>query len=546
MIDQVPQAQTVDMPKTWPLVAKMQSRQPIVFPVVNGVPVLKDAHLINGYVEFDPEDNEFWVYKRPGLSPTAVANTSANPISKGIYSYPLVQSLKNTNFISVGMTATPTSTSAAVLYDNQPGSYSSLIGSLNSNFTSKLFFQTVNTGPGSNSLIAIGATNMLATGQEIQLYNPSSHAITTVVIPSLNFLAVGFAYLDGTLYVMDVAGSIWGSNINAPSTWVGTNVIQANADVDPGVALARQLNYVVAFKQWSTQIFLDNGNPPPGSPLSPVQQSQLPIGCLDGGSLQNIDDTLLWVTASRSAAPQIARLDNLVPKIISTPPVERIIANLVNAWGSASSDGNPAHALPYQTLMNTWSMKFSGHRWYGITIAQLNITLVYDLDQDFWYFWTDANGNYWPVGAVTWLDTTYSGTGPYTSVPGKILAQHATNGNIYGVDGAYNYPNDVGVLFPVDIYTPNTGFGTVRRKTMSGMYFTADQTPGSVLNIRHNDNDFDPTKWTNFRNIDLSRKKPRLQNDGTFTSRRSYHMRHYCNTDFRIKSSSLQIDLGVI
>jgi hypothetical protein len=102
---------------------------------------------------------------------------------------------------------------------------------------------------------------------------------------------------------------------------------------------------------------------------------------------------------------------------------------------------------------------------------------------------------------------------------------------------------DLGILFPVDIYTPNFDAGVDRIKYLSQMRINADQTPGSLLQVRCSDNDYQ--SWDNFRTIDLSRTRPILNDEGSFY-RRAYHFRHYANTAFRIRSCDLQMDIGTL
>jgi hypothetical protein len=75
------------------------------------------------------------------------------------------------------------------------------------------------------------------------------------------------------------------------------------------------------------------------------------------------------------------------------------------------------------------------------------------------------------------------------------------------------------------------------------MRFNADQTDGSVLYVRASEDDYQT--WSNFRKVDLSKKRPILTGLGTFY-RRAYHFRHYCNTKFRIRSVDLQMDIGTL
>lgn len=518
-----PQAQTVRFPKKWPMVSRLQTRAPITVPLPGGttLPITKDAHLINAFAEFDPEDQEYWIYKRLGLNATPAWSlgagtpgglyTSSEGFIYAIQNATLFQMAKNLVGSPINRGAVPTA--------NAPPFY---------------FTEGTPTATFRYLVITTSAIHQAQAGTFAVYRNNAPQALTgtppTQVGP-------GSVELDGTVYVMDTFGAIWGSDIGNPVNWNPLNVIQANSEPDSGMFLAKQLSYVIAFKQWSTQVFQDAGNPT-GSPLAAVPESQIPLGMLDNSAFQSIDDTLFWMTSNHDNSPQIARLDNLTPKIVSTPAVEKILANyytLVSVFGAPSV----AHPLG----LISWKFKWGGHRFYGLTIQQLNVTLVYDIDQDLWYYWTDANGNFWPVYSVAYQPNYVTTvTSPNTFV-GFRVALHSSDGNVYPLDAASQTPTDLGVLYPVDIYTPNLSIGS-RRGQLNALYFTADQTPGSFLQARYSNDDYQ--RWSNFRSVSLDQQKPAFYREGTIMSRRAYHFRHMCNTDFRIKSSGLQMDLGVL
>jgi hypothetical protein len=281
------------------------------------------------------------------------------------------------------------------------------------------------------------------------------------------------------------------------------------------------LNYLIAIKQNSAQVFYDAGNSP-GSPLGAVPDAQMPFGCLCGSSLQQIDNTLFWVTSNETISPQVVRVDNLVPLIVSTPSVDRILDNMM--WMNPNKD------------VRSWVLKHAGHRFYGLTLVHNNITLVYDIDQRAWYIWTDSVGNYWPVAAMAYIP-------PFQGAMGKHIVQHMNDGNVYHLDGDYAFPNDYGTLFPVDLYTPNFDGGVDRRKHLNLLRFNADVVRGSALQVRYSDDDY--MSWSQFREVDLSRERPFLDRNGTFY-RRAYHFRHKRNTTLRIKSVDLQLDVGTL
>jgi len=324
----------------------------------------------------------------------------------------------------------------------------------------------------------------------------------------------GFAYLDGTLYVMDTQGVIWGSrNLDDPEDWSPLNYITARVEPDAGVALAKQLVYVIALKEWTTEVFYDAGNPSPVSPLAPVQGAKSPYGCVSAESVQELDDSLYWISSNRSSSPQIVTMVELKVLPISTPAIDRLLDQVTF---------NNVHS---------WTLKHGGHKFYGLTLADPNITLVYDIDQGLWYKWTDPDGTYWKI-----IYRTFTANHLH-------LVQHESNGCLYLTEGDYEYPTDDGEVFPVDIYTPNTTFNIDRKKFLSMMRFNADQTPGSKIFVRVNDDDYKQESWTNFREVDLSKRRPILLACGSFY-RRAWHIRHLAPTAFRIRSVDLQMDIG--
>lgn len=323
----------------------------------------------------------------------------------------------------------------------------------------------------------------------------------------------GWAYLDGTLYVMNLDGAIYGSlNLDDPSQWDPLNKIYARVEPDRGVALAKQLVYVIALKEWTTEVFYDAGNPSPGSPLSPVLGAKAPYGCVSADSVQEIDDKLMWVSSNRTASPQIVLMEDLKVRVVSTPAIERVLDQADFSVGVLS-----------------WRIKHGGHRFYGVTIKDKNVTFVYDLDQNLWYQWTDENGNYWKIAGETFDDT-----------PAHVV-QHESNGHLYTLEGDYEYPSDDGVVVPVDIITINADMGIDRRKVLNMMRFNADQHDGSILYVRVSDDDYQT--WSQWREVDLGHKRPILTKCGTFY-RRAWWFRHYANTPFRIKTVDLQLDFG--
>lgn len=473
-----------ELPKRWPLVQTPENR---------AADFTKDAQLINCYAEKSPKDGDYWLYKRVGFSAAIQTFTG---VGRGGYYW---AELLTTFWVVSG-----------TVYAYQLGVLSSPGAIVNG--TIKESFQLMDRS-GTGKLVFGDGTNAY--------YVTSGGALTHIIDPDFPAAFVpGWAYLDGTLYVMDNKCNIVGSDIEDPSSWNALNTIQANKTPGYGVGLTRHLDYVVAFKSNSVETFYDAGNPT-GSPLSRYNGGFSTYGCLSGPSIQNSDANTLWLTANNTVSPQIAMMENLRVKIVSTPAVDKMLQ------GVGINSG-----------VYSFILKICGHRFYCLTMIDGGFTLVYDIDENLWYRWATGSGNY--------LDLTSTFEGSTVTGQGQHLVQGRLTPNIYITDSCFVYPNDFGTtIVPVDIYTPNTDFEVDRRKCLSVMRFNGDRVVGSELQIRHNDFDYDPKKWSPFRRMDLGQERPFIRDEGTFY-KRAYHLRHFKNTAFRCKSLDLQLSLGTV
>lgn len=317
----------------------------------------------------------------------------------------------------------------------------------------------------------------------------------------------GIACLDATVYQMNATAQIVGSNLNDPLTWNPLNVLTAQIEPDGGVALAKQLSYVIALKGWTCEVFQDNANAT-GSPLGVVAGANPQMGCISADSVRNIEGSLYWVGTTKSGSTEIYAMTNLTPVKISTKAIDRII-----------SDAD-------YTTVYSFGVRDAGHLYYVLTIKNNNITLVYDITEGLWYQWTDVNGNYLPI-----VDATFSGT--------HTIVQHESNGKLYYFQ-AETFTDD-GTTFSVDVVTPIFDGGTKAVKTMNRLDIIGDQTPGSIVYARVSDDDYQ--HWSNFRAIDMNRKNPNITGCGSFY-KRAYHLRHKAPTPLRIKAIEMQLELG--
>lgn len=474
----MPQAETVALPKRLPLIIEPENRDESA---------LKDAKLINGYTEKNEKTGETWIFKRPGLLQTGATKVGNG---YGVYNW-------NGDIYSIF---------GATLYKNGTS-----IGTVDA------------TGGVYHFSSSLGTTPRLQLSNAVKAYNWDNTTLTQIAgvnFPGNTYATAavkGIGYLDGSTYVLDAKSFIHGcdtpAGLNRPDLWTDvTNLLGAQIEPDRGIFLAKQLVYILALKEWSTEVFYDAQNTT-ACPLGPVQGAKVNYGCVSADSVQEIDGTLLWLATNRSSATQVLMLENLKPTIVSTKPIERLL-------GEADF-----------TAVYSFGLKYEGHRFYGVTLKNNNLTLVYDMTDKSWAQWTDANGDYFKIVSSTYATTT-----------GRIL-QHETNGKLYKLDAEYF--TDDGAAITVDLYTPNFDGGVRRKKTLKVMEFIGDQTDGSVLQVRFNDKDYKAGHWTNFRTVDMGQEGPRLTDCGTFR-RRATHIRHQCNTRMRLQGIELQLDLGTL
>ncbi len=457
-------------PPRVPLVASVSQR---------GEAANVDARLINGYVE-KAENGELWVMKRPG---EVLHRASPGSDGSGLFFWEGTHSI----YYVVGNT----------LYNEGVA-----LGTVDTVFGWQYVFSTSG-----------GATPRLYLHNGVKAYRYDVTA-GLVNIPNLDGLGLtGAAYLDGTMYVGSGINSLRGSGLNDLTTWDAANVIQAQ--MLPGFAYGvfRQLSYVVVVKESSTEAFYDAGNPT-GSPLKSAPGTFMPYGIKNTGgaagasSLRVLEDAALWVT-SGSTGTSVMMLENMKPRIVSSPAVERLLQQ---------ADF---------TVTYSWAFRFHGHRFYVLTLWQSNLTLVYDLTTDKWFQWSTDTG-----GPLPFVDATYDATGQCI-VQDRQGAQWKLSGTVYA---------DNALSIPVEVITPVWDGGVSNKKFLARMDILADQNATGRLSVRVSDDDY--KTWSNWRQVDLSKNQKSLYNCGTFQSR-AWHLKYVANTPLRLKALQLTgIQLG--
>ena len=385
----------------------------------------------------------------------------------------------------------------------------------------------------------------------------------------------GAAFLDGRFFAMAQNGDIYQSALENAASWSATEFINSQIESDSGVYLAKFNNYIVAFKNWSTEFFYDAANPT-GSILAPVQNAAFKVGCASESSVKEMAGTIVWMGQTRDGFGRgIFTLKGTSPDKISNAQIDKIL----NADSLAT--------------VYSWSCNVGSHMLYGLTLVTTGITLVYDFTSGLWSFFTylessggtktitaisttglvtstahgysdgdivllastNSSFNGWHVvtGVSTnsWqcqsTGTAFSGSGTSqkhienyfpiiasTAANGKQYMQHATSGALYEFSQSV-YTDAIGAI-AARIRTPKLDNGSTAYKTMSSAELVGDKV-SSVALIRYSDDDY--VTYSVMKPMDLSVTRSRIRRLGKFR-RRAFEVLHVKNALLRLEALEIE------
>ena len=231
-------------------------------------------------------------------------------------------------------------------------------------------------------------------------FNPTGSTLTAISDVDFPALTVrGCCYLDGTFYVMDANGTIYGSDIDNCTSWNALNFVSAEANPDQGVFLAKVQKYIVALKSQSCQYFWDAANAT-GSPLSPVDNGTILIGCAHGFSVQQMENTVIFMAQRKAVGTSFQKgrfiatmSDQLGYQVTSTPDVDRVL-----------------NADDLATIYSCTSAE-NGHNFYHLYLGTSGVTLTYDMQTGIWDVWERATAtSAKSVSALTQANGTATAT----------------------------------------------------------------------------------------------------------------------------------------
>jgi len=395
----------------------------------------------------------------------------------------------------------------------------------------------------------------------------------------------GCVYLDQYMFVQAITGEIYNSSSGTILDWGALDFITPEKEPSCAVAIAKSLNYLVAFKEWDTEFFYDAANTPPGSVLSPVDSNYLKLGCATADSIVEFNGGIVFMSKRDQSqrSREIHVLNGLTPKKISTAEVERIL----NADDLATC---------YSLYVAT-----AGHQFYVITLKTSAITIVYDFNTGRWYQWSfltaqstksvtaltssgatatatvtnhgyadgdpiviagatpsDYNGtfNITKIDANTFTYQVAEGlsspaTGTITSMgytesyfPGVAYATYnnldlilgENSGVIYSIDPSVYSDNGVPINFAVR--TPPFDNGNLDRKNFIRARLVGDIESGNAL-IRRTDDDY--SSYSKYFPLSMTGYEEDQLTDGQ-SRRRAWEIRYTSTTPLRVEALEIEFN----
>lgn len=413
---------------------------------------------------------------------------------------------------------------------------------------------------------------------------PATPATGTITAAGGRNTVPGIGYLDGLFAVMDVYGVIYNSEEDNPSSWLALEFVTALAETGLGKAIARSGNYIAGFKEYSTEFFWKDPSNGPGSPFSEVPNLFTNVGCASGFSVADVAGRLVWIAQSKKQKGRtVYMMLGAEQKKVSTPDVERILDK------STLAD------------VRAFGVTLGGHPCYVLTIVDLNITLVYDLQSQVWGEWSSLTiGSNKSITSITRSGTTatvtfalahgmsdgdplkisganqsdYSGifqvsyvsatvvtievaNSPVTPATGTLIGNtytesyfkfpcYASGGGYDAVlhesDGHLYYidatlKQDAGLPINQFARTEREDGKTLRNKKLPRLALVADSVADTAM-IRWSDDDCQT--FEAYRRITLSDAEPMLTQCGAFR-RRTIEYRHIGNTAPVIEALELEV-----
>lgn len=356
-------------------------------------------------------------------------------------------------------------------------------------------------------------------------------------------LVHGGAILNGHLYILNLAGDIFNSDLDNPSSWTATNNINAEREEDNGVYLGKHHNELVAFSTRTIEFFFDNANSV-ASPLNRREDISYNTGCADGHSVWEDGDRIFFIGAVPSGNLGVYSLINYRIKKVSKSGFDSLLTQALTKDGY-SSNGSGFTAF--------------GHTFYVLSLytapsdISVEKTYIYDMTSGLWHEWETSINSQAEFPLMDWSIRTGGSArygegvmqnGDLFTIQDDLTPQDSKGARTYVatdyvVAGYISDSNSTGTPMTLKIRMGQFDGKTNKNKFAYHVRPKMDATTSSqTMTIRWADNNEDT--FTTGLDIDVSDQYASIIKAGKF--RRRNHELEYSGTE-QIWIESLEADI---
>jgi len=405
---------------------------------------------------------------------------------------------------------------------------------------------TITAGVDRCKFIPMGSVLVLVDQENDQAWTISTADVVTQIIdPDFPVtLAYGAEVLNGSLYLLDEAGTIYNSNLEDPANWNALDYIAAERDPDGGSFIGKHHDHIVAYGPKTIEFFYDAANPV-GSPLNRRQDVAYNIGCHTGASVWQEGDRAFYIGVNPSGSLGVYVLERFQPRKVSKNALDSMLTiALIKDGYSVFGTGFSAHSHTFYLL--------TFYTAAGDVVPEL--TLVYDDTSGLWGPWETSIGGHVHLPIVDWsirngvLPRYGEGilsNGDLITLQDDLTPQDSIQGLVY-MDADYvesGYVTASGTTGTAIAMKSRVGMfdgGTNKKKFVPDVNIVGDMTPSSqALTIKWSDKNSE--NFNAGRVIDTSVYAP-LYRCGSFR-RRNYQF-EYAGTE-RLKLEAIEINISL-
>lgn len=418
---------------------------------------------------------------------------------------------------------------------------------------------TIFTGASGSSEVSIAqyddSTVAVKGSQNLKYWNGTITApVTDPDYPT--YTIPGLVVMDGYVFVADMAGKIYNSDLGDGTAWTSTNFIEASLESDRGVWLGKHHNHIVLLKEKSIEFFYNAGNPG-GSPLSPRRDvAHTNIGCLRPAlrtshaeyyfakQVAQLGEVIYFLGTREGGGIGVYKIDNFRVEKISDDRLDRELTYVFSSAATTVSITAVPLVGAFYVGEKPYLQITSGYNVnrYSVLI-DLTTGVVSDLSSNDPAF---TGANTYEL-SVCWgfTDTQYAhaGSGTYPN-EGHTTAFTATG---YQVDllphihkdmdnasGSSAYDIDLEIITPVfDADVPNYKF-------YHALEVRGDYVSGETANISWTDDDYQT--FSTARSVSVA-DRTKLTRLGK-SSRRAFKFEYGAQDFYRVKGLQLTYSIG--